>query len=72
VDVIGQPFDPRRADDVEPTPAGRAAVGVDGDHGVGVRAVADPGAPVDARADAAVAVPREHDLGALPAKDPRR
>lgn len=71
VDVVGQPFDPRRADDVEPAASSRAAVGVDRDHRVGVRAVADPRAPVDARADAAVGAPGQHHLGALTAEDAR-
>ena len=71
VDIVRQPLDPGRADDVEAPPPRRPAVGVDRDHRVGVRPVADPRALVDARAHPAVVAPGEHDLGAVGAEHPR-
>ena len=59
----------QRRDDVKAAPAGRAAVGVDRDREVGVRAVADRRPLVDARADAVVGRAR-HDDGRAEALQP--
>ena len=55
----------RGGDDVEPVLAGGCTVGVNRHDGIGVRGVADRRALVDAGPEAGVAVPGQHDLGAL-------
>ena len=69
-DVVGQPADRRRIDDVEAAARRRPAVGVDRDGGVRVRAVADRCPLGDARSPAGVRPAREDDVRAGPAENP--